>query len=98
MTRKEQINNAAQDNAFDYFGPGGSYYDGFNDGAEWADANRWISVEDELPNSGQYVFIWDKYEGRDIGFYDGSIWIDKECGRMREHVTHFCAFPEPPKI
>ena len=31
------------------------YYDGFKDGVEFA--QRWISVEDELPNIGDHILI-----------------------------------------
>lgn len=65
----------------------------FAEGAKWADDSRWISVEDRLPSSGQYVFMWDKYEGRDIGFYNGSMWINKESGIAQRYVSHFCEFP-----
>ena len=36
-------------------------------GAKWADSNRWISPEDELPEDGQRVLTYREYTGADSG-------------------------------
>lgn len=57
----------------------------------------WISVESTLPQEGRYLFIYDKYEGRDIGYYKEGVWFEKDSGREKKYVTHYCEFPTSPE-
>ena len=65
---------------------------------------EWISVEDRLPDKGQYVISclvaidgsW-KHVGCDVYFGDGrwAMIMPNECEEMK--VTHWMPLPEPPK-
>lgn len=70
--------------------------DAFEAGVEWADGHpRWISVEDELPEKGEVVFITDG-ELTDTGFYDyDDAW--QPYMQWLGDITHWMPLPQPPK-
>lgn len=65
--------------------------------------NRWISVEDRLPNKGQNVIScivsidgsW-KHVGCDIYFGDGKFAMIMPNEHEEMKVTHWMPLPEPP--
>ncbi|MBD9177577.1 MAG: hypothetical protein EGP82_00090 [Odoribacter splanchnicus] len=59
MAREEQIKQAAKNSTNEMIlsDMAGTYYQGFHDGANWADNNPkslWISVEDKLPDVDEH--------------------------------------------
>lgn len=68
MTREEAAEKAL--NGYDIDGrcldPSQVFIDGFCEGAEWADGNRWISVKDQLPQMHVLVlcrYVWGENKG-----------------------------------
>ena len=66
--------------------------------------DRWISVEERLPEMHEEVLICtEDYGESELGFamvavWDGSDWIDTWDRRGTIHcVTHWRPLPEPPK-
>lgn len=84
------------------------YY--FSEGAKWADANRWISIKDELPDNPKNCHLIIKYKNDGtlfsdsfIGMYNGEKWLVLSSKRWKElpeavQVTHYSPFPESPKF
>lgn len=63
---------------------------------------EWISVNDQLPNVGQKVDIYNTRDGRvpDVtfnGMVDGYPEWSAEYMRWSGYVTHWMPLPEPPK-
>lgn len=62
--------------------------------------NRWISVEDALPNDRKCVLVTDG-EDIEITYFDGSDWeMRDQYGNHYElygAVTHWMPLPEQPK-
>ena len=91
VDREELIKALAYDRA--------QYAQGYSDGR--ADAHRWISVEERLPEKGVFVVV---YYGHFIGnLMDVYMW-DGECWRSStgyledaENITHWMPLPKPPK-
>lgn len=78
----------------------------FRMGIEWADANRWISVEDELPEIDvEYpsysisVIVINHCGDWSKGYwsFNDELWITENYGSIHE-ITHWMPIPEPPKI
>lgn len=76
----------------------------FMNGAKWErKRNKWINVEDGLPEIGEYVSVFSSvgipFKGKllDNGwvafFADG----EKLCTGEPHHITHWQPLPEPPK-
>lgn len=72
-------------------------------GARWADSNRWIKPEDELPEDGQRVLTFREYTGTDSGrprfnveletyFDEFGFLTNKE---IREKVTYWMPLNHP---
>jgi hypothetical protein len=66
-------------------------------------AQRWISVEDRLPNNDDYVLVYINYRtliyyendfGINIGYYDENGW---RIGRDYVKVLFWMPLPEPPE-
>jgi len=58
--------------------------------------DRWISVEDRLPEEGEWVLIFGPgYHVPLEGFLISGAWIDDQFERRT--VTHWMPLPEPPK-
>lgn len=52
------------------------YLRGFNEGAEYALSNQWISVEEALPKCSEMVFVKDKYGNYDTAYFSKKgYWI-----------------------
>jgi hypothetical protein len=59
--------------------------------------NRWISVEDDLPDEFIYVICGGK-DGMAILRYNGQVWVDDAgCVYSMSAITHWMPLPEPPK-
>ena len=59
--------------------------------------NRWISVEERLPQDNKNVLVYMRYSGISLASYVPFLqtWVDSEsCGL---DVTHWRPLPEPPK-
>lgn len=104
MTRKEQIEQAAEEYVADY-------HDGvqafiaevaFHLGAEWADAHpNWISVEEELPpireiGRSDIVLVCTAEEKIGIAYYNhvNKVWVSS----ATRNVTHWMPVPRPPVV
>ena len=71
--------------------------------------SNWISVDDRLPDTKEYVLVADWYSGDNYGMvkaYYNSVWfIDKDsvdvCGNavadLGFNPTHWMPLPDPPK-
>lgn len=54
---------------------------------------QWISVEERLPSSGEYVLIHDKF-----GYNQVAVYMEPEkCWYDAISVTHWMELPKPPK-
>jgi hypothetical protein len=94
MTREEEIKQASEIIKWTVM----ARY-GFVKGAEWADAHpHWISIRDELPETGHVVMLAIVgYNEVEIGYYGtDKIFRDSESNKL-EGVTHFMCFPKLPK-
>lgn len=64
------------------------------------EAQRWIPVEERLPDNEQDVFIWcDRCGGdRDVGWWSlkNKVWVVNGF-TLCYNVTHWMPLPEPPK-
>ena len=59
--------------------------------------NRWISVEDALPDAFLYVICAGK-DGMAILRYNGEVWVDDAgCVYSMSAITHWMSLPEPPE-
>lgn len=59
--------------------------------------NRWISVEDALPDAFIYVICAGE-EGMAILRYNGEVWVDDAgCVYSMSAITHWMPLPEPPE-
>ena len=59
--------------------------------------NQWISVEDRLPDAGQWYLCWSRNQTQII-FLDTVepiMWLQD--GDYLENVTHWMPLPTPPK-
>lgn len=110
MTREEQIQIAAEGKYIPDVSTTryiGMTYDAmmyshnrsaFIEGAKWADANRWVRVEDGLPELNVEVIVYSpKYKGFRIDVvkdFDGGVQF------FYGHITHwqYITLPEPPKL
>lgn len=87
VDRDELIKALAYDRA--------QYAQGYSDGR--ADAQRWISVEESMPENVDDVLVW--VGGLvEVGCYDES----NECWELYTYVgdgsvTHWMSLPEPPE-
>lgn len=68
--------------------------------------SQWISVDDEMPDSGVEVLIADDLDNVNIGFYDDDShdagWVIISGAKRfvpisESHITHWMPFPEPPE-
>jgi hypothetical protein len=59
----------------------------------------WSSVDDELPDDGEAVLIYQEDADVWMGFLDGDVWRLIDGSRCDEHepVTHWQHLPEPPQ-
>jgi len=99
MTREEEIKQVAKA----YYGEMYHKYpmEYFTEGAKWADAhpqNPWISVEDKLPEKGDFVFV--RFIGL-VGYTAMHVTdLNKEkrfLGYSGYKCTHWMPIPELPK-
>ena len=58
--------------------------------------NKWISVEDRLPEKGVNVLYYFKHVGTHIGMCDGTNSFYGSAGWLIGDVTHWMPLPEPP--
>lgn len=59
--------------------------------------NRWISVEDALPDAFIYVICAGK-DGMAILRYNDEVWVDDTgCIYPMSAITHWMPLPEPPE-
>ena len=59
--------------------------------------NRWISVEDALPDAFLYVICAGK-DGMAILRYNGEVWVDDAgCVYSMSAITRWMSLPEPPE-
>jgi len=58
--------------------------------AGYAAANRWISVEEELPEEGQKILALEKGDPIVTWFYDKECWEDMS-------ITHWLPIPALPE-
>ena len=76
----------------------------FAKNADWLIANgvtvqKWIPVSERLPESGEYVMVYDTRDGW-IGLWEfsGVAWYDNSCQAWGiDEVTHWMPLPEAPK-
>lgn len=64
--------------------------------------NRWISVQDRLPEKNQAVLGWYKdnpFAGYTYGVvsWNGKGWVFVYAQRYVTNVTHWMSIPQPPK-
>lgn len=90
VDRDELIKALAYDRA--------QYAQGYSDGR--ADAQRWISVEERLPERYKHVLVATRLtdEGEpdlEIAYFSIGGW-QKDEGRLYGKVTHWMPLPEPP--
>lgn len=90
VDREELIKALAYDRA--------QYAQGYSDGR--ADAQRWISVEERLPENCEFVLCIVRY-GEDawnyeLGFVLNNKWVHP--GRSDGTVTHWMPLPQPPEM
>lgn len=106
MTREEEIKKVAGTYAIkkvagtyakDTCNPAskrGLLYNGFVDGAQWADQHpHWISVEDELPPVGQWIITYEPTSPIVVGT---DIILPDETAD-EHHITHWIPLPQAPK-
>ena len=61
---------------------------------------EWISVDDRLPEHGDFVVVWHTYmEHPFVCQWDerSDCWIDNKWTFGRNTITHWCYLPQPPK-
>ena len=59
--------------------------------------NRWIPVEDALPDAFIYVICAGE-EGMAMLRYNGEVWVDDAgCIYPMSAITHWMQLPEPPE-
>ena len=61
---------------------------------------EWISVDDRLPEHGDFVVVWHTYmEHPFVCQWDerSDCWIDNKWAFGRNTITHWCRLPQPPK-
>ena len=61
---------------------------------------EWISVDDRLPEHGDFVVVWHTYmEHPFVCQWDerSDCWIDNKWAFGRNTITHWCYLPQPPK-
>ena len=61
---------------------------------------EWFSVEDRLPEHGDFVVVWHTYmEHPFVCQWDerSDCWIDDKFTFGRKTITHWCYLPQPPK-
>lgn len=90
-----------------YQTPDDCWMDWFQKGAEWAQDNQWISVEDSVPsvefnlkrvivlidyNCGELIAIWDNDYKMFIAPFES-----KEYTQLLTGVSHWMPIPEPPQ-
>lgn len=74
----------------------------------YADATKWISVKDRLPDTAERVLVCKTWLGRvykpEYGYYQdfpnqkGCWYVLTECGYYpQREVTHWMPLPQPPK-
>lgn len=100
MTREEQIEDAADAFSRAKIASGNINFikeECFRQGAEWADANRWISVEDELPPDGNCLVAY-RFGVAESKFVFGRFILSRGDFTKVPEVTHWMPLPEPPKI
>lgn len=103
MTREEQIINAANEYTKDplFKGARMERIGAFVDGAEWADANRWVKVEDGLPETTNLCIVCTNEEEFDLDRFTDSYGDSSgpHACFTRRNVTHwqYVTLPSPPK-
>jgi len=64
-------------------------------------SDKWISVEDRLPEFSMFVDVWVKStEREDYGRRICDVLIERSADHMThpaEYVSHWMPLPEPPK-
>ena len=71
------------------------------------EADRWVSVEERLPEKIQFVLLCEytdngfagKIQTFHLGWYDNiNKWFSESCGWMdNKNITHWQPLPQPPK-
>lgn len=60
-------------------------------------AQEWIPCSERLPDDGQWVLVWGKWQENPIMmFRENDAWIDDQF-EFYDTVTHWMPLPEPPK-
>jgi len=57
---------------------------------------QWISVKQLLPKEDEYVLVYKRYEGIQVGFLEKGHWWDFRDYREIE-CEYWMPLPEPPK-
>ena len=73
--------------------------DAYLEGAEWADehqAERWISVDEELPNDDVFVLTINRIYVQEVCHRSDGKWINNH-NVVHGGVTHWMPLPKPPK-
>lgn len=103
MTNKN-IEKAAILAACDYDNPDDepcydkNFYDGFIEGANYALAHQWVSVEERLPEDNQQVIASFLNGGISLGYYDYSdcLWFIDGLGAYNKYeISHWMSIPIP---
>lgn len=110
MTREEQINDKARELAKKFFPDGENIWARENieatkvelaclEMAKYLQEERWISVEDELPEEGDMVLV--ALKNRIMTITTTSYCVDGEWydygNKIHGGVTHWMPLPNPPK-